>query len=154
MVANYTDNPDFSGASLMNYTFLDCNNFNGSLEIDATNCTTMYQMFANCFLLNSPIIVNNSSLVTTFAYMFYKNYVFDQDISSWNISALTSASNMFTFSAFSTTNYDLLLPAWDAYGTSGVNLHAGTAQYSSGAPATARANMVSRSWTITDGGLV
>jgi len=61
---------------------------------------------------------------------------------------------MFTGSGFGTANYDLLLVAWDAYGTSGVNLSSLSAQYNAGAPATARANMVSRGWTITDGGQV
>ena len=56
--------------------------------------------------------------------------------------------------AFSTANYDLLLVAWDAYGTSNVTFDAGTPQYSAGAPATARQNMIDRGWTISDGGPV
>ena len=154
MVANYTDNPDFSGAGLMNYTFQSCINFNGSLEIDATNTATMYFMFIGCSSLNKPITFLNSSSVKNMQYMFYQCTVFDQDISSLDITSLTTATNMLNLSAFSTTNYDLLLVAWDAFGTSNVPFHAGTAKYSSGAPATARANMISRGWTITDGGPV
>tara|TARA_R110000822_G_scaffold60588_6_gene150781 strand:+ start:1619 stop:2461 length:843 start_codon:yes stop_codon:yes gene_type:complete len=152
MVANYTDNPTFTGN--MNYMFYQCTNFNGALEIDATNCTTMYQMFLQCFNLNSPITFLNSSSVTNTWGMFYQCTVFDQDISSFDITSLTTATNMMISSAFSTTNYDLLLVAWDAFGTSSVPFHAGTAQYNTGAPATAHANMISRGWTITDGGLV
>ena len=154
MVANYTDNPDFSGAGLMNYTFFLNTNFNGALEIDASTSYTMYQMFISCSNLNSPITFLNSSSVTNMQYMFYACTLFDQDISSLDITSLTTATAMLQNTAFSTTNYDLLLVAWDAFGTSNVPFHAGTAKYSSGAPATARANMISRGWTITDGGLV
>lgn len=152
MVANYTDNPVLTGN--MHYMFQDCINFNGSLEIDATNTATMYLMFGGCSSLNKPITFLNSSSVGGMQYMFYQCTVFDQDISSLDITSLTTATGMLFGTAFSTTNYDLLLVAWDAFGTSNVPFHAGTAKYSSGAPATARANMISRGWTITDGGAV
>jgi len=152
IVANYTDNPVLTGN--MHYMFQSCINFNGSLEIDATNTATMYFMFIGCSSLNKPITFLNSSSVKNMQYMFYQCTVFDQDISSLDITSLTTATNMLNLSAFSTTNYDLLLVAWDAFGTSNVPFHAGTAKYSSGAPATARANMISRGWTITDGGPV
>ena len=87
----------------------------------------MYGMFGNCFL-------------------------FDQDISALQINSLTNATQMLQFSAFSKVNYDLLLVAWDSYGTSNVPFHAGTAHYSAGAPTTAHDAMVVRGWTITDGG--
>ena len=129
VVGNYTDNPDTSLVTTMNTAFRDCKVFNSPLDIDTSNVTDMDNMFVSSTLFN-------------------------QDVSSWDISSLTRASLMFFLSAFSTTNYDLLLPAWDAYGTSSVPFHAGNAKYSSGAPATARANMISRGWTITDGGAV
>jgi hypothetical protein len=111
-------------------------------------------MFYGCSSLNSAVNLTNSSGVTSLQGVLQNCTIFDQNISAWNITGVTVATNMLNGSAFSTTNYDLLLPAWDAYGTSSVNFHAGTAQYSSGAPSTARANMISRSWTITDGGAV
>lgn len=154
MVANYTDNPDFSGAGLMNYSFLSCVNFNGALEIDVSTSFTMYQMFTACSSLNKPITFLNSSSVGNMQYMFYGCTVFNQDVSSLDITSLTTATGMFQNSAFATINYDKLLVAWDSFGTSNVPFHAGTAKYSSGAPATARANMVSRGWTIIDGGAV
>ena len=95
------------------------------------------------------------------------SYVFDQDISSWDISGVTNLTNfMVGVTSFSTTNYDLLLVGWEAtlqaaY-PSGVgypatiNVNFGSSQYTSGsAAATARASLISTfGWTITDGGAV
>ena len=152
IVANYTDNPVLTGN--MHYMFQSCINFNGSLEIDATNTATMYFMFIGCSSLNKPITFLNSSSVGSMQYMFNGCTVFNQDVSSLDITSLTTATGMFQNSAFSTINYDKLLVAWDSFGTSNVPFHAGNAKYSSGAAATARANMVSRGWTIIDGGAV
>ena len=105
-----------------------------------------------CASFNSPITISDTSGVTNMQSMFQGCDVFDQDISALQINALTNASNMMYRSGFAKTNYDLLLPAWDAYGTSNVPFHAGTAHYSAGAPTTAKANMIGRGWTITDGG--
>jgi hypothetical protein len=113
----------------------------------------MHRMFLNCIVHDTNWNFDTSS-VEDMQYMFYKNYNWNHDISGYNITNVTSANGMLQDTAFSTTNYDLLLPAWDADGTSGVNFHAGTAEYSAGAPATARGLMVGRSWTITDGGPV
>jgi hypothetical protein len=60
---------------------------------------------------------------------------------------------MFASSAFSNANYDLLLVAWEAQTEKpNVPFHAGSAKYSAGAPATARAALVANGWTITDSG--
>ena len=68
------------------------------------------------------------------------------------------ASKMFyATSSFSTANYDLLLVAWNNYvvaGTTGIQFDAAVTKYSAGAPATARANMISFGWIIGDGGPV
>ena len=128
LVGNYTDNPDTSLVTDMYNSFRDCRAFNSPLDIDTSNVTTFRNMFLFCL-------------------------VFDQDISSWDISSLITANGIFLYAGFSTTNYDLLLPGWDAYGTSSVPFYT-MAKYSSGAPATARANMIARGWTITDGGPV
>lgn len=116
-----------------------------------TNCS---RMMVTCSAFNSSITISDTSGVTNMTSMFQQCTVFDQDISSLQINALTTAANMMLLNGFSKTNYDLLLVAWDAYGTSGVTFHAGTAQYAAATspPATARALMVGRGWTITDGG--
>ena len=83
--------------------------------------------------------------------MFQESPV-NPDISDWDISVLTDASDAFDGSNFSQTNYDKLLVSWEAQDTSNVQFNAGDAKYGSGAPATARAALVTRGWTITDGG--
>lgn len=133
--------------------FWDCTSLNSTVTIDMQSVTDTYTMFYRCSNFNQPVNFNTSSLISAnFMFQFCTN--FNQDISGFNITSLTSALSMLSDTAFSQTNYDLLLPAWDAYGTSNVPFHAGTAQYAAApsAPATAHANMLGRGWTITDGG--
>jgi len=131
--------------------FMSCPVFNKPLTFDCSSLTTTYRMFLYAYDFNSVLNFTNTGNLSNAFQMLYLTS-FDQDISTWDITSLTNATGMLQNSAFSITNYDLLLPAWDAYGTSGVTFHAGTAHYSSGAPTTAHDAMVARGWTITDGG--
>jgi len=178
MVGTYTDSPDTSLVADMYGAFRGCSSFNSPLTFDCSNVTTMAFMFFGCSSFNSDVTFTNTSNVLSMNAMFrtatvfnkplnfdtsnvtdmtnmLRTTAFDQDISSFNISSLTSATQMLDASAFSTTNYDLLLVAWQGQThNNSVNFHAGTAQYSSGAPATARAGLITDLWTITDGGPV
>ena len=149
--------PDISNVTNMSYMFNGCTSLT-NLDVsgwDTSNVTGMYYMFNGCTsLTNLDVSGWDTSNVTGMYYMFTNCSTLDVDVSGFDITALTDASGMMQGSGFSTANYDLLLPAWDAYGTSGITFHAGTAKYNAGDPATARANMVSRSWSITDGGAV
>jgi hypothetical protein len=132
-----------------------CTNFNSTVNLTTTSAlTNLTRMFQQCTNFNNTVTISNTSGVTDMSIMFYLCTNFDQDVSAFQINSLTTASLMFLLSGFTQTNYDLLLPAWDAYGTSNVPFHAGTAQYAAApsAPATAHAAMLVRSWTITDGG--
>ena len=87
-----------------------------------------------------------------------KETPFDQDISGWDIANVT---NMTTFmvgnTAFSTSNYDALLVAWEAQTPqSNISVSFGDAQYTSGSSAeTARTSLINTyNWTISDGGPV
>ena len=142
---------DTSGITSMAFMLANTG-MNSSINFDTSAVTTMQSMFHNASSLNVLPTFNDTSNVTTMLNMFQGCVSFDQDISGFDITNLTTAGGMFTYSGWTITNYDLLLVAWNAYGTSDVPFHAGTAHYSAGGPTTARAAMVSRGWTITDGG--
>jgi hypothetical protein len=144
---------DTSNVTSFFQMFQSCPDFNKPLTFDCSSLTTTYRMFLYAYDFNSALNFTNTGNLSNAFQMLYSTS-FDQDISSWDITSLTNATGMLQNSSFSTTNYDLLLPAWNSYGTSGVPFHAGSAKYNTGAPATARAAMVGRSWTITDGGPV
>ena len=85
--------------------------------------------------------------------MFDGATAFDQDLGDWDIVALTDAGTMFAGVTLSTANYDALLIGWEANThNSSVALDGGNSTFSAGAAATARADLVTDSWSITDGG--
>jgi hypothetical protein len=147
---------DTSGVTSMFQMFYSCTAFNQPLTFDCTASISMYRMFIFCTAFNSTLTFTNTGAVTDMFQVFYGCTVFDQDISSWDISSITRATGMMQNTAFGTTNYDLLLVAWEGQTEpTGIVFHAGTAKYSAGAPATARGVLVGTStWTITDGGPV
>jgi len=134
--------------------------FNSPITLNTTtNLTSLNSMFRKNSVFNNTLVISETSAVTNMGRMFDEAIAFDQDISWLNPSSLCSIINcgggswfMLASIPWSTVNYDLLLVAWDAYGTSDNRLTAGTAKYSAGAPATARANMISRGWQFFDGG--
>ncbi len=121
---------------------------------DVSNITDMRTMFFNS-TFNQDLSNWDVSSVDNMGSMF-RGCPFDQDIGSWDVSNVTNMGNMFLSSTLSTTNYDSLLTGWGALTLrSSINFHGGSSTYSAGAPATARANIISiYSWTITDGGQV
>jgi hypothetical protein len=84
--------------------------------------------------------------------MFLGATSFNQDISAWDITALTNAADMFDGVTLSIENYDALLIGWNAQDLwPGVTFDGGNSQYCAGAAA--RAKMINTDgWTITDGG--
>ena len=88
--------------------------------------------------------------------MFSGATAFDQSLAFWDVTALTG--NQLTFfgggSGLSTANYDATLIGWAAQNVnSGVSINFGTSQFTGGGEAeAARATLVSKGWTITDGG--
>lgn len=90
-------------------------------------------------------------------YMFSDATVFNQNISSWDISSVTNMSYMFNGVTLSTANYDALLEEWNNLTLqSEVSFSGGNSKYTSSSTAeTARTNIISNdSWTITDGGSI
>ncbi len=143
--------------------FDGCTNFNSLVTLSTpSNITNMGGMFQSTSF-NQDVSDWDVSNVTNMRFMFATS-PFDQDLSNWDISGMLvpgaggNANRMFYgTSSFSTANYDLLLVAWNTYvvaGTTGIQFNAAVTKYSAGAPATARANMISFEWTIGDGGPV
>jgi surface protein len=140
----------FGNCSML--TSIDLSNFN------TANVTTMASMFLTCSSLTSLDVSNfNTIKVTTMASMF-QSCASGQIVGAedFNIIALTTASNMFLSTTLSTPTYDALLVNWEAQTkNNNVAFHGGGSKYSSGAPATARQNLITNTnWTITDGGEV
>ena len=133
--------------------------FNFSLSSwNVSNATSMASMFYNGSI-NQPLAWGTkTSLVENMSQMFFST-PFDQDISGWSIASLTDASNMFqNNTAWSTTNYDLLLDSttgWASQATiqSGVSFSAFNTTYTLGGNAEAGHNYLTgtKMWNIVDG---
>lgn len=169
----------------MSATFSNCTTFNGNISTwNTSNVTNMNNILSNCAVFNRDIGLWNVSNVTQMSFSFSgctilnpasigtwntiklsnANSLFtnctawNQDISLWNIAALTTASNMLSGTAYNITNYNLLLNSitgWPSQGTinNSVTIHFGSAHYSGVQAIAGRAILTStHSWTITDGG--
>tara|TARA_Y100000389_G_scaffold156747_1_gene157705 strand:- start:3316 stop:4671 length:1356 start_codon:yes stop_codon:yes gene_type:complete len=159
---------DTSEGTNMEYMFQSAIAFNQDLRNwDTSKVTTMRQMFSNAVVFNQNIGVWNTSSVTDMRRMFRSfagGIAFDQDISGWNVNAwsqvgtgdtpLTGGTSGLTLS---TSNYDALLLAWNAYSFPswpGGTVDFGSSQYSLGNPlvVNARTSLAAKWGTILDGG--
>ena len=67
----------------------------------------------------------------------------------------TTFVNFLYNTTLSTTNYDSTLSGWHSQSVqNGISINFGNAQYSTATGAAYRATLVSKGWTITDGGAV
>ena len=147
-------NWDVSQVSNAGNAFRDCVAFNQDLSSwEVSSITVFGNMFWGATIFNQDLSSWDVSSATLMQNMF-RNTAFNQDLSAWDISNVTNLTNFLNGSSFSATNYDLLLPAWEAQSVQdSVTAHFGSAQYGAGTPATARADLIAdHTWTITDGG--
>ena len=88
--------------------------------------------------------------------MFKNCNSFDQSLSGWDVSSVTTAGDFMNgASGLSTTNYDSTLGGWSSQSVqNGVNIHFGGSQYSTATGLAYRNALVASGWTITDGGAV
>ena len=93
MVANYSDSPDTALCSIMSYAFFNCTNFNGAVNFDTTNVTSMLGMFTSCINFNQPITFSTST-VTDMSNMFNTCTIFNQPI-TFDTSSVTKMDLMF-----------------------------------------------------------
>ena len=112
---------------------------------EATNLTTLDFAHAN----------NDFSAVTTWQQFGYNSGITSLTFNAnADFSATTNMTNFLYGTAISTADYDALLLRLDATNSNAVVAHFGSSKYTGGgAVATARANLVTKGWTITDGGI-
>ena len=86
--------------------------------------------------------------------MFRNADTFDQNLSNWNVTSITNATNfMNSANGLSTKNYDRTLSGWSSQAVqNGVNIHFGGSQYSTATGLAYRNALVASGWPITDGG--
>jgi len=141
--------------------------FNGDITTwDIARVPSLVSVFENATSFNRDIGAWNTSRVTDMSSTFKGAAAFNQDLRAWDMGGVTLATTMFTGSALATANYNRMLYSW-AYGSSsdgvtngsgtgvvtdGVVFSGGSATYSIGLPMQARAVLVARGWSITDGG--
>jgi hypothetical protein len=159
--SDFLNNADTSLVQSFSAAFRGCLIFNQPILFSTASATTYSSTFRDCKQLNQDLNLDGTG-VSSYSAMLLGATAFDGDISGIDVSDATTMSNMLSGTSFSTTNYDAALIAWEQLDlNTGVSFHAGTAKYSAGAAATARAVLVSvsappggYSWTITDGGPV
>jgi surface protein len=143
---------NMSGMFYQNFAFnQDIGNWNvGSV----TNMGSMFQAATN---FNQDIGAWNVGSVTNMPNMFQGATNFNQDIGSWNISSvifITGFMSTKTPTTFSAANLDAIYNGWSSRpSNSNLSISFGTAKYTSASSA-GRAILVSRGWTIVDGGMV
>lgn len=156
-----------SRATTMASMFMGATVFDGDITAWTVGSVESFASFAeDARLFNQDIGEWNTTSVTTMAKMFKGANAFNQDLRAWDMGGVTTAAEMLSSTALSTANYNKMLYSW-AYGqstdgvengagtgvvTDNVVFSAGAAKYSVGQPADARAILVARGWSITDGG--
>ena len=77
--------------------FWGCNKLNASTvsdQLDISGVTNMNLMFFDCYVFNSDLSAWNVSNVTNMDGMFTRCYVFNSNLSAWNVSNVTNMNSM------------------------------------------------------------
>jgi len=122
---------------------------------NTSKVTDMSGMFFRAGAFNQDISSWNVASTALMNSMFNSATSFNQNLANWNVTNVTTMDYMFTGVTLSTSNYSNTLVGWSTQSLqNNVTLVGGSSQYYTGAPATARANIIaSHSWTISDGGI-
>jgi hypothetical protein len=139
------------------FSFTGCDN----LTVSATNSPDNNGSIAGAFYLTNSTGFTGGlagwdmSNTTICQFLCYNSPYYNEDISGWDVSNITAFTLAFTGTAMSVANYDALLIAWSAQTVqSGVTFSISAQYTAGGAAATARAALVTKGWTIVDGGSV
>ena len=125
----------------------------------STGSISMRHMFRNS-RFNRNIGSWNTGQVTTMRDMFRDARNFDQDISSWDFTGISSSDNLRNFfsgnAELDEDNYDALLIRWSNQASSmpnNINVNMGDSEYDSNSAASARSTLINTyGWSISDGG--
>ena len=118
---------------------------------DVSNVTSFSGMFSFNTVFNQDISSWDTSNVTNMYGVFMSATSFNYDISGWDFSSVTNMDDFMDNKTYNSSYYDSLLIALDATGNTNVTLGMGSSQYGAAGTA-ARISLVSKGWTITDGG--
>jgi surface protein len=102
---------DVGNVTNMFQMFLYCRNFNSSLNNwNVSNVENMQYMFAYCDIFNQPLDNWGAKLskVKDMTQLFVNNYLFNQNISSWDVSNVNNMSQMF----YGCANFNQPLDNW------------------------------------------
>lgn len=106
-------------------------------------------MFNNADAASPDTSSWNTSNVTNMESIFELSGVTNIDFSSWDFSSVTNFTDMINRAAMSDANYDILLQRMDTTATAvSITLEATGFTYSSGAPAAARAGLITSGWSF------
>tara|TARA_A100001515_G_scaffold49896_1_gene39432 strand:+ start:1321 stop:2841 length:1521 start_codon:yes stop_codon:yes gene_type:complete len=146
-----------SSVTDMSEMFENAQSFNQNISSwNVSSVTNMHRMFEGAESFNQDISGWDTSSVTNMSNMFKGGelgMVFNQNLASWDISNVTNMTDMFNGAgSLSDANYKATIIGWAAQSTqSNVTAHFDIARLTDTAGQNARATLVSRGWTITDG---
>ena len=120
---------------------------------DVGNVANMDQMFNGASSFNQDIADWDVGKVTSTYAMFEEAISFDGDIGNWDVANVNDMYRMFFNGNLSVENYEKLLTSWSSLPSlkTGVNFHAGNAQYCSAEAARDKLTADFK-WNIIDGG--
>jgi len=139
----------------MNSMFYEAESFNQPLNSwDVTNVQNMSFMFSEAKNFDQPLSGWITNSLRDTSYMFYNANSFSQDLSTWDIFSLQKAKKMFTRVTLETSDYDALLAGWSSTPINdipeNIEIDFGFSKYTNQA---AKDILLSKGWTIIDGGL-
>ena len=137
--------------------FYGCTNMTCTATDAGANTGELYGCFYNMgnTSFTGGLTGWDMSNVTDASYMLRGTLNYNEDVSGWDVSNITNMYDIFKNTAMTTANYDALLIAWAPQTVnSGVSFGISAQYTAGGAAAAARATLVSKGWTITDGGSV
>jgi len=120
VLTGVTDFINLSTTSTLENTFRDCTSLTTINNVeywDTSNITSFVNTF-NGTVFNQDITSWEVSGVTDMSFMFFNNTSFNQDIGSWNVSNVVDMSGMF----YNATSFNQDIGGWDVSNVTNMNV--------------------------------